>query len=551
MPYLRPIFKGIGSFRLGYTEQRPYPWRWTTPIILCTFLLASTLLAVINVPLSAYDTVQEVTYRPNDTLPPLPLSNLIPSILQNPRSSFTPQVLTVGDVTRLNGSIFNYTIVAALDGLVNATSVSSFSYYNNPFSHSCDVTNMTLNLGMSNETGTDVQLEGDIACHIPTPFHLAWTTNSVQQYDAHDFRSVAQDLASDLALWFDFFGRNVTGASVGLTVRPCCDCDAALAGAPPETTSLLQRPCSSTVSQFLVTAGDYIFDKASASGPIIDFIGPPPALSPTDDNPQMIANFLKDMADHLGDISLSNLVTLYQNVLQTAYHLVRLDLGVILDNQIYNSPEMYKRTILAGQNPPGSGGAAIASLQWASDASTMAQWQKQVEFFKNSDRVPVMEYLRPVPRLKPLGSAITSVFVSTFAMLSVMWTIFSLVAGALARSRPEGPSAILGHSGGMNKDLEDGNSTMEGWDASDTLLVNQTEPDNAWHTQLGRLRLDMEMRDQEMRRFLTRIMRSLKKDGLLQDAESEDNIEVERSELRMDKAFGTLTRRTTTKSSVV
>lgn len=38
----------------------------------------------------------------------------------------------------LNGSTFNYTIVDAFDG-VDSTPVSSFSYYNNPFSDGCDV----------------------------------------------------------------------------------------------------------------------------------------------------------------------------------------------------------------------------------------------------------------------------------------------------------------------------------------------------------------------------------------------------------------------------
>ncbi|KAJ7817871.1 hypothetical protein B0H14DRAFT_1382156 [Mycena olivaceomarginata] len=67
-----------------------FPWRWTTPIVLCASLFISGFLAAINVPLSAYEVVQEVTYRPNDTLPPLPLSNFIPAILQHPASSFTP-----------------------------------------------------------------------------------------------------------------------------------------------------------------------------------------------------------------------------------------------------------------------------------------------------------------------------------------------------------------------------------------------------------------------------------------------------------------------------
>ncbi|KAF8185540.1 hypothetical protein K438DRAFT_2020007 [Mycena galopus ATCC 62051] len=96
---MKPIlFRGIVSFRLGYAEQRPYPWRWTTPIVLCAFFLICPFLAAINVPLSAYNIVQEATYRPNDSLPSLPFSNILPSILQNPAGDFTPQLLTVGDV---------------------------------------------------------------------------------------------------------------------------------------------------------------------------------------------------------------------------------------------------------------------------------------------------------------------------------------------------------------------------------------------------------------------------------------------------------------------
>ncbi|KAJ7278450.1 hypothetical protein C8J57DRAFT_1306988 [Mycena rebaudengoi] len=69
----------------------------------------------------------------------------------------------------------------------------------------------------------------------------------------------------------------------------------------------------------------------------------------------------------------------------------------------------------------------------SSDQSLVSEWQESVRAFNNSDRVPVMFYLRPVPRLKPLGSAITSVFVSTFAMLSTLWSLFHIVAGAFAR----------------------------------------------------------------------------------------------------------------------
>ncbi|KAJ7215427.1 hypothetical protein GGX14DRAFT_562642 [Mycena pura] len=111
------------------------------PIVLGMFFIITPFLAAINVPLSAYNVIQQATYRPNDTLPPLPLSNFIPSILQNLNSAgdLTPQILTVGDVLVLNGSIFNYTIIEAFDDPSMTAPVSSFSYYNNPLSDGCDV----------------------------------------------------------------------------------------------------------------------------------------------------------------------------------------------------------------------------------------------------------------------------------------------------------------------------------------------------------------------------------------------------------------------------
>ncbi|KAJ7798971.1 hypothetical protein B0H14DRAFT_2617461 [Mycena olivaceomarginata] len=106
------------------------------------------------VPLSAHETVQEVTYCPNDTLPSLPMSNFIPSILRTPTASFTPQVLAVRDVIFLNGSIFNCTIVKAFNGLEqNATSVTSFLYYNNPFSD-CNIVDMTLHTVLERGSST-------------------------------------------------------------------------------------------------------------------------------------------------------------------------------------------------------------------------------------------------------------------------------------------------------------------------------------------------------------------------------------------------------------
>ncbi|KAJ7844860.1 hypothetical protein B0H14DRAFT_3685481 [Mycena olivaceomarginata] len=79
--------------------------------MLGAFFLISAFLAALNVPLSAYSIVQEFTYRPNDTLPANAPSRLVPLMFQQSAVTFTPQLLTVGDVIRLNGSLYDYTIV--------------------------------------------------------------------------------------------------------------------------------------------------------------------------------------------------------------------------------------------------------------------------------------------------------------------------------------------------------------------------------------------------------------------------------------------------------
>ncbi|KAJ7166264.1 hypothetical protein C8R46DRAFT_1276200, partial [Mycena filopes] len=75
---------------------------------------------------------------------------------------------------------------------------------------------------------------------------------------------------------------------------------------------------------------------------------------------------------------------------------------------------------------------ANKSRTLTSNMTLMKQWAETVHSFNTTTRVPVITYLRPVQHLKPLGSAVTSVFVSTFAMVSVLWTIFSIGAGIVA-----------------------------------------------------------------------------------------------------------------------
>ncbi|KAJ7846485.1 hypothetical protein B0H14DRAFT_3138766 [Mycena olivaceomarginata] len=458
---MKSIFQQLRCFRLGYTEERPYPWKWTTPIVLSAFFLISAFLAALNgayrilfatqlmkitVPLSAYNIVQEFTYRPNDTLPALALSSLVPSVFQPSANSFTPQLLTVGDIIKLNGSLLEYTVVDAFDGLDETNPVSSFSYYNNPLSEGCDVTNVTINVGLTREVEAsfwysqyETLAQVVITCRVPTLFHLVWSgippINPAAGFSS--FGNIAGILIDDLYSMFFHWTEyhNATMVNITVTAYACCHCDPA---GSPETTTLLEPPCSSAPPRFMVTAA--YFGSENPQQLFSEYN--PVNVSQT--HPLMSTEALEKLAGQLGSVSTPDFTNAFQNVFQGIYHLVHLDLGVIIDNQIYNSPDMFNLSIMPVTIPgltfPSN---ANESRLVTSNSTLMAQWRQRVAFFKNSDRVPVMDYLRPVPQLKPLGSAITSVFVSTFAMLSALWTIFSLGAGALARLTGQSPAEYI------------------------------------------------------------------------------------------------------------
>ncbi|KAF7343502.1 hypothetical protein MSAN_01970400 [Mycena sanguinolenta] len=511
LTFMKRILRAVKSFRLGYTEDRPYPWRWTTPIVLCAFFLISPFLALLNVPLSAYNIVQEFTYWPNGTLPSIFLGGLIPSILQDPTDTgFTPQLLSIGDKIALDNYIYNYTIAQAFNGVNTTTPVSAFPYYNNPLSDGCDAA-IQLALVQDTDKAWDitVQVSGNVACNIPSLFYLTWSGFSGEpppQTSATDaelpIRNLPFLMTSDLESIFlasmsglEFI--NFTQAHISLTVHPCCDCDAILSGSPLESgAALLQRPCSSSPPEFVVVAAEAMFGPDP--GGLSYWPGP---------LPKRVTDVLS--ISGLGNISFSDVGNGYENLIQSIYHLVRLDLGVILENQIYNSPEMFNRTIIAvGEY---SLWASSTKQNFASDATLKAQWLNDVEFYQTNERVPRLEYFRSVSRLKPLASAVTSVFVSTFAMLSVMWTVFSLVLAALARSHitpnnTQGKKHTLEQPRKWDKWLERG---MEEVDGSEVILISPHKDPEA---------VERLMQEGVRTRIaLARINAVLKKHGLMEE----------------------------------
>ncbi|KAJ7174772.1 hypothetical protein C8R46DRAFT_1347826, partial [Mycena filopes] len=397
MPSLKGTFAQITSYRLGYTSQHPYPWRWATPAILGVFLLISVFLALVNIPLSAYDIVQESTYRPNDTLPPLLFNQLVPGLLHSPGDTFAPHILTVGENLLVNNSVFNFTIIRAWDN--NSAPVSSFSYYNNPFSDGCDITWADMTITIPSDGNTPPSVLVDVICHIPTLFQM---TSTLQYYaiagGTNPLRENLSRLWSNLNLMFFQFASlrwNISGfsASVGTTMSSA-------AGAASGVSMLWGYYCSST----------FIFNNSEG-------------MVPEPEGSRL------SLYRFLNQPSINNV---FQNVFESLYHLARLELGIIVENQIFNSPTMFNESISAINFPSFPLVAANEARASTSNATLMKEWADTVQFFNTSDRVPLINYLRPVPRVKPLGSALTSVFVSTFAMVSVLWTVFCLIAGVIA-----------------------------------------------------------------------------------------------------------------------
>ncbi|KAJ7349605.1 hypothetical protein DFH08DRAFT_958582 [Mycena albidolilacea] len=199
---------------------------------------------------------------------------------------------------------------------------------------------------------------------------------------------------------------------------------------------------------------------------------------------------------YFADLAPPLLTKVFQNMFHSLYHVIRMELGIILENQIYSSPAMFMDTISDVRNediPDGLGSIASVSRSSTSDEALMAEWANTVRDFNKSDRVPVINYLRPVPRLKPLGAAVTSIFVSTFAMLSALWTVFSLVTGAFARLHEGRHSPNHGNSESRSSESENTTAIMKEWDMSeDSLVPPEKNADAPWHTPFKGLRLDVD-----------------------------------------------------------
>ncbi|KAJ7601891.1 hypothetical protein DFH06DRAFT_1399897 [Mycena polygramma] len=330
MPSLQNSLTSLADFRIGYSPQRPYPWRWTTPLALFILFASTGLLTCLNIPLSAYETVQESTYFPNATVPALPMSNMIPSFLHDDAATFAPQTLHVGDTSGLNNSQFSFTI-----------------YYNNPFA--CDLVNMTASVRRTDRGSYESALS-------PAVLQMTWSVLTIDQ------GGLPRVGDGRMTLLVENFSYDLHWLEDGT--------------AEVATANLLKPPCSTEPARFIVLDGHIQNGTSSGSFDwaghnITDLFAPP------------------RWGEYPGFVDLSGLNPPFQNLVQGVYHLVRRDLGVILDNNIYSSPGMFNRSITPVMKNSLLGGSAANALRHAtSNRTLMAQWRNSVLAFNETGRVP-------------------------------------------------------------------------------------------------------------------------------------------------------------------
>ncbi|KAF9008573.1 hypothetical protein BDZ89DRAFT_1048151 [Hymenopellis radicata] len=375
---LNRILRKITGFRLGYNVQRDLD----LPIFACADLLTKGL----EVPLTAYDIVQEYTYTPNATIPPLPFSYLIPSFLKSPLPDFSPQTLHVGDVFQLNDSTEEYNITSLANG------GDSFLFYNNPLT-SCDVQNVTMQIPTNAYFPTPAFMSADISCWVPVPFSLHWEAKMLDDF--------SDDAAQVMYMcWFPKF-----------EIVDSCDTDNS------------EIPLSFNITEWTTTAYPHCPGSSLESAGWEDHL-------PCNSDPidfaivdETLTMWIDTLAPFIECASVYELTK--ENVFQGVYHYIRRDLGIHSPNQIWASRAMFNKTIQAIST------TEHPSLSWQANElrSNYSAWTPWDMEHDECVKTPQIFYSRWTYRRKSLGSAITNVFVATFTMLAAIWKLFSFIAG--------------------------------------------------------------------------------------------------------------------------
>ncbi|KIY63121.1 hypothetical protein CYLTODRAFT_414253 [Cylindrobasidium torrendii FP15055 ss-10] len=398
MPTLRRLWQGIANFRLEYPVSRPYPWRWLTPAALACMLILTILVTLISsygialsntefhlltsisVPLAAYDRVTEFTYFPNITDDTNHFWSFIPSALKKDtdEESFTPQTISVGDTLSVNGSIYSYTVTDSLcyprfrAQYFQAALDLSWTVSSHPEGWSIDDQEQKgpaiINFG----------IKVTVECWIPVNYTLTLDTRDLVS-DALSLTGHVQDnWRRELFLMQPFLRARLRLAY--------------------SNAALLEN-----VQGQLRPGDEAIFASR---------------IVPSYTDAESIAPFSKP----------TNMSHDFHIVMYKLYHSIRLDLGIVEPNLIFNSSEMMRQL--------------IGDFR---DSSITIQERQHIEDLNQTVHTPSFSYSRSVWRRKPIGSAIVSVYTATFTIISLVWTIFSLTAAFLAGVRDDSQKVYAGY----------------------------------------------------------------------------------------------------------
>jgi len=397
----------------------------------------------MNIPLSAYTIQQDITNNPNASMDRMPsYSSLIPSSLRQNAGDFTPHTFTIGDTFLTNFSLFaSYTILAAYDRQdspgspvpLASNTLSGFAYKNYDLSQ-CDVLGITISIDLGNTSLPVVQVVATVSCWFPVFFlsHVdLWYTFDTTN-DPLQIMSVINSTFRDL----DQYMSSYTSVTFN-RAEPSADLDQVING----TIDIISKQCCTrcgdhTHPSLIGPDGLEKYEIISPDNHILLYDHPSCDSKDVEFKSDFIANgnlfmFLQNIDDI---ISPPELPLVINNTIRALYHAIRLDLGVIRPNQIYNSPTRFNASIANWTLPVGETASGAYYTRTLRDAIGEVDLSNSTYMV----HVPDILYFTPVFKQKPLGQAISAVFVSTFSMLSAIWAAFTFVASAIVtvRSKP-------------------------------------------------------------------------------------------------------------------
>ncbi|KIM74290.1 hypothetical protein PILCRDRAFT_14552 [Piloderma croceum F 1598] len=406
-----------------YNLSRPYPGRYTTPIV--TLLAAGTtvLLVVINIPLSGYETQQELTYTPNFTSTAVPYSNLIPAAFQKQSVDFIPHTFNIGDTFESDSSlgVFNYIMRTAYTREDAAGSSAprpvdnapSFLYMNNDLS-TCDVVSITLSIAFNNTLTANSIAYVLVSCWFPLFYQFQATYPFSWEPETGPTQDVLKMVPALSSVFGDITWRlvdtsnqpvtlstapslplfnNVAIAVLNVTYQRCC----ATCNEPPDNWPPTLEPYEILA---LDTNEVLYYDHPTCDDGAVKFKIPSRILK---DNDTIVSSWISfvdgwSLSPFYSNISQiwSSLVNappqfpaLNNNALQALYHAVRLDLGIIRPNQIYNSPSRFNASISEIR-------ADSTGYGFTNETCIQRDSVGYVDLSNWSKRVPKILYLTPV-----------------------------------------------------------------------------------------------------------------------------------------------------------